>query len=151
MSSGNTSSHASSSGKSKGGFLRWMSMTAMVGAVLMGTARRSDAADVTVSNNLDIDNGDTSSITNLIATPGGDGISLREAITAANNTTGANSIDFSVTGTITLNSYYGALQITDSTTITGPGAATLAISGNDAARVISMQPFRDRYYTFYYY
>ena len=41
---------------------------------------------VTVSNDNDADNGDTSSIAALIASDGGDGISLREAMIAANNT-----------------------------------------------------------------
>ena len=42
-------------------------------------------AMVTVGNSLDLVNGDTSSIANLIASPGVDGISLREAISAANS------------------------------------------------------------------
>jgi subtilisin-like proprotein convertase family protein len=46
-------------------------------------------AIVTVTNNNDVANGDTTSIAALIATDGGDGISLREAITAANNTANA--------------------------------------------------------------
>lgn len=46
-------------------------------------------AVVTVGNNNDINNGDTTSIAALIATPGADGISLREAIIAANNTANA--------------------------------------------------------------
>ncbi|HYF48966.1 MAG TPA: hypothetical protein VEJ63_06155, partial [Planctomycetota bacterium] len=131
-----------STNKSKGGFLRWMSMTALVGAVLMGTARKSQAADVQVSNNTDVVNGDTSSVANLIATPGVDGISLREAIIASNNTAGANSIDFApaVTGSITLDPYSG-LSITDETTITGADAATLAIRGGGNSRVITAPAF----------
>jgi len=49
---------------------------------------------VSVTNSLDVVNGDTSSISALVATSGNDGISLREAITAANNTTGSDIITF---------------------------------------------------------
>jgi len=50
---------------------------------------------VTIGNALDLVNApDVSSIAALIADDGGDGISLREAITAANNTAGADTITF---------------------------------------------------------
>jgi predicted outer membrane repeat protein len=49
---------------------------------------------VTVTNDLDMVNGDTSSIVNLVAMDGGDGISLREAIGAANADSGADTITF---------------------------------------------------------
>ena len=52
-------------------------------------------AGVTVSNTTDLTNGNTNSITALIANNGGDGISLREATIASNNTNGADSITFS--------------------------------------------------------
>ena len=45
-----------------------------------------------VSNNNDIVNGDTSSPCALIANPGSDGISLREALLAANDATGSGTI-----------------------------------------------------------
>ena len=46
-----------------------------------------------------VKDGDTSSIANLTADPGPDGvISLRETITAANNTPGADTIEFSIPG-----------------------------------------------------
>ena len=52
-------------------------------------------AAVTVGNALDVVNApDTSSIAALIANDGGDGISLREAITASNNTAGSDTISF---------------------------------------------------------
>ncbi|MCP4994071.1 MAG: DUF4347 domain-containing protein, partial [Gammaproteobacteria bacterium] len=54
---------------------------------------QSVLANITVNNTLDTDNGDTSSIANLIASDGGDGISLREAIIAANNTANGGSPD----------------------------------------------------------
>jgi hypothetical protein len=61
--------------------------------------------------------------------------SLRQAVLDANANAGADTITFdpSVTGTITLTS--GQINITDSVTITGPGSANLAISGNDASRI----------------
>lgn len=52
------------------------------------------AASVAVTSTTDVIDGNTSSIANLIANPGPDGvISLREAITAANNTAGADTIN----------------------------------------------------------
>ncbi len=47
-------------------------------------------AAVTVGNNSDLVNGNTGSISALIGNNGGDGISLREAILAANATSGAD-------------------------------------------------------------
>src|SRR5262249_49360320 len=56
--------------------------------------------------------------------------SLREAIALANGAPGPNTIIFAagLTGTITLTQ--GELIITDSVTITGPGASALTVSGN---------------------
>lgn len=62
--------------------------------------------------------------------------SLRQAIINANGSAGADTINFSVTGTITLTS--GELAITDDLVITGPGAASLTVSGNNASRVFSI-------------
>src|SRR5262245_45246285 len=61
--------------------------------------------------------------------------SLRQAIDAANAAAGADQITFAanVTGTIVLTT--GQLAITDSVSITGPGADDLTISGNNASRV----------------
>jgi hypothetical protein len=56
--------------------------------------------------------------------------SLRDAIAAAN---AGDTIEFSVTGTITLTS--AGLTLNKSLTIKGPGAAQLAISGNSQFRV----------------
>jgi hypothetical protein len=49
---------------------------------------------VTVTNSTDDVNGDTSNILDLIASPGADGISLREALIASNNTSGVKTIEF---------------------------------------------------------
>ena len=92
-------------------------------------------ATLTVGNSLDVIDGDTSSITNLIATPGADGISLREAIRASNNTTGADTLMFDpavFTGgadsLIRLTN--GELRITDSLTIDASAAIDVTITGD---------------------
>jgi hypothetical protein len=59
--------------------------------------------------------------------------SLRDAINAS---VSGDSIDFSVTGTITLTS--GELHIANNVTINGPGARVLTISGNNASRVFNV-------------
>ncbi len=57
------------------------------------------AATITVNSTTDVSDGDTSSIANLIANPGADGvISLREAMVAANNTSGSDTINFNIPG-----------------------------------------------------
>ncbi len=58
---------------------------------------------------------------------------LRDAIAKAVD---GDTIGFSVTGTITLNS--GNLTISQNLTINGPGAAQLTISGNNTSRVFSI-------------
>jgi hypothetical protein len=57
------------------------------------------AATVTVNSTTHVKDGDTSSIADLIADPGDDGvISLPEAIEAANNTPGSDTINFDISG-----------------------------------------------------
>lgn len=58
------------------------------------TVDLSEGTVITVSTTSDSENGDTSSVSALIASPGPDGISLREAITASNNTAGPETIEF---------------------------------------------------------
>ncbi|MCU0608128.1 MAG: CSLREA domain-containing protein, partial [Candidatus Edwardsbacteria bacterium] len=64
---------------------------------------------------------------------------LREAIIAANGGSGLNTIVFdpAVTGSIVLT--LGELTVTDDLIVDGPGSATLAIDGNDASRVFTLQ------------
>jgi hypothetical protein len=96
-------------------------------------------ATVIVTTLDDLVDGNTTDITTLNATPGGAGISLREAILAANNTGGADTIDLTgVAGTILLTNASGVLPITDSVTINGPGASNLSVSGNNAVRVLDI-------------
>ena len=87
-------------------------------------------AVVTVDNDLDLVNGDTSSIAALLLDDGGDGIALREALDAANNTVGADDVNFDggLTGSTIL---LGGTQltVTEGVTITGPGQADLTIDG----------------------
>ncbi|HEX2642246.1 MAG TPA: IPTL-CTERM sorting domain-containing protein [Thermoanaerobaculia bacterium] len=74
----------------------------------------------------------TFTVTNLDDAGAG---SLRQAIEDANGAAGADTITFDpgLNGAITLTS--GQLSITDSVDIQGPGAATLAVTANDASRV----------------
>ncbi len=101
--------------------------------------------NVTTFNDL-ADGGDTSSIANLIATPGTDGISLREAIIASNNDSGvADTIALSA-GTYTLEiagigedvAATGDLDILDPLTITGVGADQTIIDGAGLDRVFQV-------------
>ena len=95
-------------------------------------------AGVTVGNNFDVVNGNTASIAALIATPGGDGISLREAIQAANATGGADDISFApgLSGqTILLTG--GQLSISETLTIdAAPLAQNVVIDAQQTSRVM---------------
>jgi len=82
----------------------------------------SAATSLTVTTTADVVNGDVSSVANLVANPGPDGISLREAIEATNNDPGTYTIGFSsnLSGTtITLGSDLPALA-GGGVTIDGP-------------------------------
>jgi hypothetical protein len=112
---------------------------ARVYLALEGLEERAVPAGIAVTNVNDVVNGDTSSITALEDTPGADGISLREAVTAAKNTGGDNVVAFTgpmfeMEQTITLGSQ---LDLTNagSITILGPAAIFLSISGGGASRV----------------
>jgi parallel beta-helix repeat protein len=106
-------------------------------------------ANVTVGNLNDVVNGTVTSIAALVASNGGDGISLREAIQAANaDFSTADTIDFSVTGTIQLTNagHAGEIVINDHLTINGPGANLLTIGAfagtatlGDGARILNIQ------------
>ncbi|MEM9353444.1 MAG: choice-of-anchor Q domain-containing protein, partial [Planctomycetota bacterium] len=99
------------------------------------------AADVTVSTVSDVNDGDTASIAALVSDPGSDGvISLREAIAAANNTAGANTIGFDPSvftgGASSLIRLSGTeLAISETLTIDGSTGTDVVItadaSGND--------------------
>jgi hypothetical protein len=97
-------------------------------------------ANVTVGNVLDVVNGNTSSIANLIANNGGDGISLREAVLAANATAGADSVLFasSLSGaTITLGGT--EIAITEALTIDArPLAQNVTINAGFFSRIFNI-------------
>ena len=59
-----------------------------------GAAGQETVTEIVVANNSDAINGDTSTVEALIADPGDDGISLREAIEATNNDPGSYTIRF---------------------------------------------------------
>ena len=92
-------------------------------------------ASLVVGNTSDVTNGNTDSIPALIANNGGDGISLREATIASNNTDGADSITFApavfIGGTASLiRLTQGDLQVTDTLTIDGTSATGIVITGD---------------------
>lgn len=99
-------------------------------------------AGVAVTTTDDLSDGDTSSISALLASPGPTGISIREAIAASNNTPGTDVVNFNIPGagphTLQLGS---ALPfITDTLTINGytqPGAQanSLAIGDNAVIKI----------------
>lgn len=88
--------------------------------VTLATGAGAEAATFTVSNLNDSGAG-----------------SLRQAILDANATAGADQVTFQSTlsGQITLTS---ELPVTDAVDVIGPGAKTLAISGNDNSRIFNV-------------
>ena len=97
---------------------------------------------VIVTTSLDRpDGGDISTIANLITTPGTDGISLREAIQASNNTAGDDTITFAdTTSGRPIRLTQGTLTITQALTITGLGAANTTVSGEGLWLIFSIEP-----------
>ncbi|WP_149498954.1 DUF4347 domain-containing protein [Roseiconus lacunae] len=92
-------------------------------------------AVITVTTLADENDGNTTDITSLNATPGGSGISLREAIIAANNTAGPDTIvlgdgtyALTITGQHESSGATGDLDITGDITITGNGATDTTIN-----------------------
>ncbi|MGD9217523.1 MAG: DUF4347 domain-containing protein, partial [Desulfobacteraceae bacterium] len=99
-------------------------------------------ATLTVDTLDDVVNGNTSSITMLLADSGADGISLREAIIAANNTAGDDTIVLGTgTYTLSINVYAddfaqsGDLDIRSNITIIGDGIGQTIIDANAIDRV----------------
>ena len=98
---------------------------------------RNLLAAITVNNVTDLvsPTADTSSITALVANDGGDGISLREAITATNNTLGEDTITFDgrvfVGGANSLiRLTQGELEVTETLTIDASAATDVTITGD---------------------
>ena len=91
--------------------------------------------DVVVSNNTDLVNADTSSVFALIANDGGDGISLREAITASNNSIGSGTVSFDESvfnggANSLIRLTQGELEITDGINIDASSAISVTITGD---------------------
>ncbi len=108
-----------------------------------GTQWQGLLANLTVDTTNDVVDGNTSSIALLLANRGSDGfISLREAIIATNNTTGADTISLAG-GTYTLSvagagedaAASGDLDILGGLTITGAGSGTTIVDGAGLDRV----------------
>ena len=88
-------------------------------------------SSITVTTTVDIVDGNTTTIADLMTDPGMDGeISLREAIEAANNTGGVDEI-LLASDTYNLDSSLDALLITEELTLTGQGMTATIISGLD--------------------
>lgn len=111
--------------------VRYYRRAAMAVALALGGVSLSDAATVTVStlnDVLDCPPLSQTSITELTNNPGTDGlISLREAMLAAMNNAGADTVNFAVSGTIQPSPIYGALPSLSigSNTIDGGGQITI--------------------------
>ena len=97
-------------------------------------------AGVVVGNALDVVNGNTTTIANLIGDDGGDGISLREAIQAANATAGADGITFAAALSGALITLGGTeLAISEALTIDArPLAANVTIDGISTSRIFNI-------------
>ncbi len=77
-------------------------------------------------------NAATFTVTNLSDSGAG---SLRSAIAQANATPGTNTVNFAVTGTITLTT--AQINITNALNIVGPGQSQLTIDGNASNRIFA--------------
>ncbi len=123
-----------------------------IGVVSLG---KIQAQSITLTTTVDEVNGTTTSIANLIATPGGAGISLREAIIAANNEPVGSTITINIpAGNITLTltgasenaAATGDLDITSTASagtktinLQGAGASTTTITGS-GDRILDIEP-----------
>ncbi|MGB7306885.1 MAG: DUF4347 domain-containing protein, partial [Burkholderiaceae bacterium] len=96
-------------------------------------------ATITVSTFSDTVDGDTSSISNLLGSQGADGsISLREAITASNNTAGSDTISFSIAGSgvHTINVTSALPTITDTVILDATTDDSFAANSNRPAIIV---------------
>src|SRR4051812_32730647 len=129
--------------------VRWLSV--LLGIVLISPALNPDrvayAASIIVTTTADgIDAAGTWVSVTLAALPGPDGqTSLREAVCAANNNAGADTITFSINGTFTLtgaanedNGGSGDLDVKQSLAIQGNGIANTVIDGGGIERIFDV-------------
>lgn len=127
--------------------LRWRALRRTLCLIafiaLLSVELPARATVLTVSTTADAVNGDTSSPDALIANPGPDGISLREAMTAANNAPGPHVITFAQTlagSTLALASPLPPIsrdQVTLTGLTTGDGQPNITI---DASHATGMGP-----------
>src|SRR5690242_18049155 len=99
-------------------FLRWSSLAVACGALLLGSARRSGAATITVTTAAD-------------SGPG----SLRAAVAQANIDSPGDAINFDLPMGSTITLTTGQISITNTMSISGPGASKLTIDGNNSSRI----------------
>lgn len=66
-----------------------------------------------------------------------DGLTLREAIVAANANDGADTIEFAADVTGTIEMIAGQMDITDSLTVDGPGSGVLTVQAANGGRVLA--------------
>jgi hypothetical protein len=107
------------------------------------------AANIVVTTNADgFDAAGTATAITLASLPGPDGVvTLREAVCAANNNPGADLISFSINGTFILtgaanedNGGSGDLDVKQSLTLQGNGAANTIIDGSSIERIFDVFP-----------
>jgi CSLREA domain-containing protein len=106
-------------------WLRGLSVFALLAGALTLTVSGARAATITVNTLADENDGSCAD---------GD-CSLRDAVRAA---AAGDTVDFDVTGTITLTQ--GLIMVTKTLAIDGPGAASLAVSGNGASTIWLVVP-----------
>lgn len=124
------------------GFIQKLCLAALPAAL---SASQLSGANITVTTTNDLVNGSTTDLTALQSSDGGDGISLREAIIAANNTTGFDTILLPA-GTYTLslaggqddNAASGDLDLLDDLNIVGQSPQTTTINGGDIDRIFEI-------------
>ena len=112
-----------------------------------------NAQSVTVNTTIDENNGNTTSIAALISTPGGAGISIREAVLAANNEPSGSTVNITIPAgnySITIAGVDNTGQLGDidvlvaavagnkTVNIIGAGAATTIITGLAGERIFEV-------------
>lgn len=114
-----------------------LSIIVIILVALFVSQHVAHAATFTVNSLLDTPD----ALINGICNDGSGNCTLRAAIQEANNASGADTINFSVTGTTVAASSYGTLTDTAGLTITGPGSGSFTIdaSGMSDTNILVMQ------------
>ena len=124
-------------------------LAVMLAGIALSTPRLAYAAGIAVTTTADtVDAGPSCTAVTLASLPGPDGqTSLREAVCAANNTAGADTITFAVNGTFALtgaanedNGATGDLDIKQSLAINGSGTGSTIIDGSGIERIFDVFP-----------